>query len=38
LRLIRHRIGHWTLGGLASGNYRVLAAGEMRLLPGEALG
>jgi len=34
LRLVRHRIGHWTLEGIASGNYRVLPAGEMRLWPG----
>lgn len=31
LRLIRHRIGHWTLAGLGSGEYRLLPAGEMRL-------
>ena len=31
LRLIRHRIGHWTLAGLASGDYRLLAARDMRL-------
>jgi 23S rRNA pseudouridine2457 synthase len=31
LRLIRHRIGHWTLAGLDSGEYRVLPAGEVRL-------
>jgi 23S rRNA pseudouridine2457 synthase len=30
LRLIRYRIGHWTLGGLGSGEYRLLPAGEMR--------
>ena len=31
LRLIRHRVGHWTLAGLDSGRYRLLAASEMRL-------
>ena len=31
LRLIRHRVGHWTLAGLDSGQYRLLAASEMRL-------
>ncbi|HKB82314.1 MAG TPA: pseudouridine synthase [Burkholderiales bacterium] len=31
LRLIRYRIGHWTLAGLSSGAYRVLAPHEMRL-------
>ena len=30
LRLIRYRIGHWTLAGLGSGEYRLLPAGEMR--------
>lgn len=30
LRLIRHRIGNWTLGGLSSGDYRVLGKDEMR--------
>ena len=30
LRLIRHRVGRWTLAGLESGQYRLLAAGEMR--------
>jgi 23S rRNA pseudouridine2457 synthase len=34
LRLIRHRIGNWTLAGIASGDYRVLPAGEMRLWTG----
>ena len=28
LRLIRHRVGHWTLAGLEPGKYRLLAAGE----------
>ena len=31
LRLIQHRIGHWTLAGLDSGEYRLLPAEEMRL-------
>ena len=31
LRLIRHRVGHWTLAGLEPGQFRVLAAAEMRL-------
>ena len=31
LRLIRQRIGHWTLAGLASGEYRLLPAEEARL-------
>lgn len=31
LRLIRHRIGHWTLAGLDSGEYRLLPEEEMRL-------
>ena len=31
LRLIRHRIGHWSLAGLDSGEYRVLPAEEMKL-------
>ena len=31
LRLIRHRIGHWALAGLRSGEYRLLAAAEVRL-------
>ena len=31
LRLIRHRIGHWTLAGLRPGEYRPLPAAEMRL-------
>ena len=31
LRLIRHRIGHWTLAGLDSGEYRLLPAEETRL-------
>jgi len=29
LRLIRQRIGHWTLAGLDSGQYRLLAAEEL---------
>lgn len=28
LRLIRHRVGHWTLAGLESGKYRLLTADE----------
>lgn len=31
LRLIRHRIGHWSLAGLDSGTYRVLRSDEIRL-------
>lgn len=31
LRLIRHRVGHWTLAGLYSGQFRLLAAGQMHL-------
>ena len=31
LRLIRHRIGNWTLEGIASGDYRVLPSGEIQL-------
>ena len=31
LRLIRHRIGHWALAGLDSGDYRLLPAEEVRL-------
>jgi 23S rRNA pseudouridine2457 synthase len=30
LRLIRHRIGPWTLAGLDPGQYRLLPAGEVR--------
>jgi 23S rRNA pseudouridine2457 synthase len=33
LRLIRQRIGHWTLAGLDSGQYRLLAAADIGLLP-----
>jgi 23S rRNA pseudouridine2457 synthase len=36
LRLIRQRIGHWTLAGLDSGQYRLLAAEEMGLAPNKA--
>lgn len=36
LRLIRQRIGHWTLAGLDSGQYRVLAPEEMGLAPNKA--
>lgn len=32
LRLIRHRIGPWTLTGLDPGQYRLLPAGETRVL------
>jgi 23S rRNA pseudouridine2457 synthase len=32
LRLIRHRIGPWTLNGLDPGQYRLLPAGETRVL------
>ena len=31
LRLIRYRIGHWTLTGLGSGQYRLLPAEETKL-------
>ena len=31
LRLIRHRIGHWTLTGLDPGDYRVLPRGDEAL-------
>ena len=31
LRLIRHRIGHWALAGLNSGEYRPLLAEEIKL-------
>ena len=31
LRLIRHRIGPWTLAGLGPGDYRLLPAGEVAL-------
>ena len=31
LRLIRHRIGHWTLSGLNPGDYCVLSPADMRL-------
>jgi 23S rRNA pseudouridine2457 synthase len=31
LRLIRHRIGHWTLAGLGPGEYRLLAGSEIKL-------
>ena len=31
LRLIRYRIGHWTLAGLNSGEYRLLPAEETQL-------
>ncbi|MEQ1883404.1 MAG: pseudouridine synthase, partial [Burkholderiales bacterium] len=31
LRLIRHRIGHWTLSGLDPGQYRLLPAAETKL-------
>ena len=31
LRLIRHRIGHWTLAGLEPGRFRVLSSEEMAL-------
>ena len=31
LRLIRHRIGHWTLAGLDSGEYRLLPLPKMKL-------
>ncbi len=36
LRLIRQRIGQWTLAGLGSGQYRLLAAEEMGLAPNKA--
>jgi 23S rRNA pseudouridine2457 synthase len=31
LRLIRHRIGHWTLEGLAPGQFRLLSPKEMAM-------
>jgi|SRR5579859_1377400 len=33
LRLIRQRVGHWSLDGLDSGQYRVLAEPEIKLPP-----
>ncbi|MEO8157030.1 MAG: pseudouridine synthase [Betaproteobacteria bacterium] len=35
LRLVRHRIGDWTLAGMACGDYRVLGKDEIRLWSGQ---